>query len=121
MNLGQTGENLAQAEYEKLGYRLVGRNVRMHGYRQVGEIDLIMAKEKELVFVEVKTRRSKKFGAPAEAVGYLKQKRLRSAVKLYLLQRPHYDSWLWRIDVVEVDIDNRENPAIILVNAIEDD
>jgi putative endonuclease len=119
-SLGKRGEQLALQEYLKVGYKLVAQNVRLHGYRQIGEIDLIVQKDRELVFVEVKTRRSYKFGTPVEAVGYIKQKRLRKAVSLFLLHRPQYDSWNWRIDVAEVNIDNRENPVIILENVIED-
>jgi putative endonuclease len=119
-NLGKEGERLAMTEYVRLGYILIRKNVRIHGYRQIGEIDLIFRRDREIVFVEVKTRKSARFGTPADAVGYLKQRRLRKAVGLYLLQHPQYDGWDWRIDVVEVHIDKSENPVIMLVNAIED-
>jgi putative endonuclease len=118
--LGRQGEDIAALEYENLGYEIVGRNVRVHGRRQIGEIDLIAAKERELVFVEVKTRRSYSFGSGAEAVNYFKQRKLVTAAKTFLRRNRQYDHWDWRIDVVEVDIDNAASPAIILENVIED-
>ena len=120
MNLGKIGEELTAQEYQRLGFNIVGKNIRFHGSRQIGEIDLIAVKDKEIVFVEVKTRRSNKFGTGAEAVNFTKQRKLIKSAKLYLLQHPQYDEWDWRIDVAEVDIDNREKPVIILVNVIDD-
>lgn len=125
MNLGQIGEEIAAKEYEKLGYKIIGRNVRLHQQKQVGEIDIVAEsmitdKNKEIVFIEVKTRRSEKFGTAAEAVNISKQRKLIRACKLFLLQRPQYDKHIWRIDVVVIDIDNLQKPATILVNAIED-
>ncbi|MCB1043937.1 MAG: YraN family protein [Acidobacteria bacterium] len=51
-DLGTRGEYLARRWYHRLGYHLVGRNIRI---RQ-GEIDLIMARRNRVLFVEVKTR-----------------------------------------------------------------
>jgi putative endonuclease len=117
---GRLGEELACAEYVKRGFRIIGRNVRVHGSRQYGELDIIAAKKRELVFAEVKTRKSKAFGAAAEAVHFLKRRRLVRSVKLYLQQRPHYADWDYRIDVVEVYVDKPLPAVIILENVIED-
>ena len=59
--LGKIGENLASEYLEKQGYLILERNFAC---RQ-GEIDIIAKDEKEFVFVEVKTRKSLKFGYPA--------------------------------------------------------
>jgi putative endonuclease len=119
-DLGPRGEDIAAQEYEKLGFEIIGRNVRVHGAKQIGEIDLIAAKNHELVFIEVKTRRSNEFGTGVEAVDYFKQRKMIMAIKTFLHRNPRFDEWDWRADVVQVDIDNRENPAIILENVIED-
>jgi putative endonuclease len=120
MNRGQEGENIAAAEYQKNGYSIVGRNVRVHSSKQVGEIDIVARKGLELVFVEVKARASRTFGLPAEAIGYHKRTRLVRACKLFMLRHPQYADWNWRIDVVEVYLDKSSNSVIILENAIED-
>jgi putative endonuclease len=118
--LGPMGENLAEQEYKNMGFEIIGKNVRVHGNKQIGEIDLIAAKNRELVFIEVKTRRSNIFGSGADAVDYFKQRKLVRTIKTFLYRNPQFDAWSWRADVVQVDIDNVQNPAIILENVIED-
>jgi putative endonuclease len=70
--LGAQGEALAAAHLEREGYRIVGRNVRAGGV----ELDLIAARGRLRVFVEVKTRRSRRLGLPEEAVDAHKRERL---------------------------------------------
>jgi putative endonuclease len=70
--LGAQGEALAAAHLARQGYRIVGRNVRAEGV----ELDLVAAKGNLHVFVEVKTRRSRRLGAPEEAIDARKQERL---------------------------------------------
>jgi len=57
---GQQGENIALEYLKKKGFAVVRRNFR---YRRA-EVDLIMQKDKLLIFVEVKTRRDTSFGFP---------------------------------------------------------
>lgn len=78
--LGAAGEAAAAAWYEARGYRVVARNWRC----REGELDLVVARGPQLVFVEVKTRTTDRFGIPAEAVTALKQRRLRALAQLYL-------------------------------------
>jgi len=120
MNLGQKGESLVANHYQQLGYKLLERNYIFPRGKQVGEIDLIFQKDNELVFVEVKARSNNKFGGPFESVDIFKQRKLIKTVKLYLRQHPKFQTSNYRIDVAGVDIDNRAEPVIILVNAIED-
>ncbi|WP_243075024.1 YraN family protein [Microbacterium sp. SS28] len=70
--LGRAGEERAARYLESLGYAVLDRNWRCRG----GELDLVVATPRELVVVEVKTRRSERFGHPFEAVGDLKKTRL---------------------------------------------
>lgn len=70
--LGDKGERLAARYLRKQGMRILARNYR----NQFGEIDLIALDGDQVVFVEVKTRKSNRFGEPVEAVGYAKQKKL---------------------------------------------
>jgi putative endonuclease len=70
--LGAQGETLAAAHLARQGYRIVGRNVRADGV----ELDLVAARGKLRVFVEVKTRASRRFGLPEEAIDERKRARL---------------------------------------------
>ncbi len=117
--LGQQGERLVEAVYLKHGYELLERNYIFPHGKQVGELDLVFRKGLELVFVEVKARSNQAFGTPFDAVDLNKQRKLIRTAKLYLQLHPVHDM-NYRIDVAAVDIDNLENPVIILENAIED-
>jgi REP-associated tyrosine transposase len=81
--LGETGEHLAAATLKKQGYKVLERNYRT----PLGEIDLIARHQEVLVFIEVKTRTSARFGPAQEAVHYGKQARLRKLADYYLKQK----------------------------------
>ncbi|MCS6775954.1 MAG: YraN family protein [Chloroherpetonaceae bacterium] len=82
--LGATGEAMVARYLERLGWRIVARNYRC----AAGEVDLIAeepaGEERTLVFVEVKTRRTRSCGAPVEAVTGTKQSRLIQVAQHYL-------------------------------------
>jgi putative endonuclease len=78
--LGQTGEAVVAAWYEAEGYDVLARNWRC----REGEIDLIAANGRTLVFCEVKARSSDAFGTPAEAVTPAKQARIRRLAARWL-------------------------------------
>ena len=59
---------------------MVARNWRC----REGELDLVVRRGRELVFVEVKARTTDRFGIPAEAVTPAKQRRLRGLAARYL-------------------------------------
>ncbi len=118
--LGQQGERLVEEKYKTNGYKLLERNYIFPKGKQVGELDLVFTKEQELVFVEVKTRSNNSYGGPFEAVDQSKQRKLVQTAKLYLQLHPKFSGYDYRIDVAAVDIDNFQNPVIILENAIED-
>ena len=100
IELGRVGEDLAARYLEDRGWRIVARNVR---YRE-GEIDIVAARAGLLACVEVKTRRSRAFGTPAEAVTWRKQKTIRSMAARFLSeQRPHADEV--RFDVMDITRD----------------
>ena len=119
-SLGQAGEDLTAEHYQKQGYKLLERNYIFPHGKQMGEVDLIFFKNNEIVFVEVKTRTNNKFGGPFEAVDFFKQRKLIKTAKLFLQLHPKWQDCNFRIDVAAVDIDNAEQPVIIIANAIED-
>jgi len=80
--LGAWGEEQAATFLRKLGMKIIARNYRT----PVGEIDIIARWRKNLVFVEVKTRRGVAFGTPQEAVGPRKQQQIIRTAQWYLGQ-----------------------------------
>ncbi len=78
--LGEWGENLAVDYLRQQGLKILERNFTT----PVGEIDIVARNRTNLVFVEVKTRRSVMFGSPQEAVGKRKQRQIIRAAHWYL-------------------------------------
>jgi putative endonuclease len=72
---GRTGERLAATHLERSGYRILDRNFRTRH----GELDLVAADERGIVFCEVKTRVRGSGGPPGpfDAIGAAKRRRLR--------------------------------------------
>lgn len=77
---GRSGEERAVDFLQEKGYFIRDRNWR-NGHR---ELDIVAQKEDELVFVEVKTRRTSIYGHPSEAVSPLKIRRTVLAADAYL-------------------------------------
>jgi putative endonuclease len=96
--LGKTGEDLAVAELERLGYSILARRYRTRR----GEIDIVARDGQTTVFVEVKARVRAEFGTAAEAVTPIKQSRLAS-IALEYLSRNRLTDRPCRFDVVAVD------------------
>jgi putative endonuclease len=95
---GNACEDLAAEMLVRRGYRVIARNYRVPG----GEIDLVARDGPTLCFVEVRARRSGRFGAPEETVGAVKQRRLRLAAEQYLGAHPVAMAGC-RFDVVAID------------------
>ena len=83
LQLGRDGEQAAAAYLERRGYRIVARNARIERV----EIDLIARRGGLVVFVEVKTRRARRHGAPEEAVDARKRARLLRGAAAWLRTR----------------------------------
>ena len=107
--LGDAGEDLAAAALKKQGYKILERNYVTH----LGEIDLIARHRGALVFIEVKTRKSLRFGAPQDAVTPAKQARLQKLADYYL-QRQRLGEVEVRFDVVGITI-KAEQPEIEII------
>jgi putative endonuclease len=95
--LGQSGEDLAIAHLARRGYRILERNYR----NRLGEIDIIARHQGRIVFVEVKMRRTLRFGSPKWSVTPAKQRKISMVAIAYLKTRYTIDTPA-RFDVVSV-------------------
>jgi len=100
--VGADGEAAVARWYEARGYDVLDRNWRV----REGELDLVVHHRGTVVFCEVKTRRSDRFGLPVEAVTARKQQRLRLLAARWLDAR-HVSHRALRFDVASVVPDGR--------------
>ena len=95
--LGISGEDAAAAWYAANGYEVVARNWTCRD----GELDLVVRRQRVIVFCEVKTRSTNLFGSPAEAVNHVKRQKLRVLAAKWLDESPVRPREI-RFDVVSV-------------------
>ncbi|MDH4319672.1 MAG: YraN family protein, partial [Desulfobulbaceae bacterium] len=95
--LGSKGEDAAAFHLQQKGYEILCRNYR----QRFGEIDIVARDGDVLVFVEVKTRRSLRYGTPFEAIDQRKQRQL-SKVALHYISRYKLYHQPARFDVIAV-------------------
>jgi putative endonuclease len=99
-DLGNKGEEIAVQYLRKNKYKITAR----HYQKRIGEIDVIaFDPQNVLVFFEVKTRTTHRFGTGAESVNWAKQRKLIKAAYFYLLEN-HLQNQNFRIDVIAVDL-----------------
>lgn len=97
IEIGKKGEMLSKEYLVSKSYNIMNLNFRNH----IGEIDIIAMDKDVLVFIEVKTRTSIKYGYPYEAVNYRKQQKIIYTSFAYINQRNIKDTQL-RYDIIEV-------------------
>lgn len=95
--LGEQGERQALKFLKMNGYKIRDTNYRC----PLGEIDIVASCDSVLVFLEVKTRSSEKYGPPQLAVNAAKQKKL-TQLALYYLNQHEISKQDCRFDVVAV-------------------
>ena len=96
-SLGILGEKQAKDFLIKNKYKIIKTNYTC----PVGEIDIIAKQKDVIVFVEVKTRTSAKFGLPRESVTPFKQNKIRSVATCYLKENMLLNSPV-RFDVIDI-------------------
>jgi len=101
---GRLGAQLAADFLTRQGFEIAGRNVRTSS----GEIDLLARLGNLLVFVEVKTRTSTRFGFPEEAITPKKMAHMTACAEEYL---QNHAEWCqeWRLDVISILAENSRN------------
>lgn len=101
--LGKTGEQLAADYLCDLGYSIIRKNWRHSRY----EIDLIALKDEVLHFIEVKTRRSQRYGLPEDDVDRRKLKSLIHAGEAFLTKYPYWKRI--QFDILSITISRDKN------------
>ena len=96
--LGAEKEELAVAYLKEQGAELVARNFYFRG----GELDLIIKDGEYLCFLEVKYRKSDRYGYPEEAVTPQKQRKILQGARLFLYQKHYPTDTPCRFDVISI-------------------
>jgi putative endonuclease len=109
-DLGLLGEEISAELVIKRGMEILARNFRC----RCGEIDIIARDGDQIVFIEVKTRRSLGYGQPEEAVNYHKQAKIRMVAAYYLAKQVHLPRKC-RFDVYSLYMNQNNQPETIRV------
>lgn len=118
MKIGKLGESIALRFLESKNYSLLDRNFR----RKWGELDLVVKKDEQIVFVEVKTvscfvpggvpREGEDKHRPEDKVGVHKRDRLRRIIQTYLGKFSNQPT-NWRVDLICVYLDKKRERSEI--------
>lgn len=105
---GRAGESIALRYLTNNRANILETNYRINS----GEIDIIAKINEELVFIEVKSRTSTKFGYPAEAVDYRKIRKIVNTAKYYILKN-NLNNVPIRFDVIEIYLNDKKINHIV--------
>jgi len=111
---GKQSEALATAYLKLSGYRILEQNYR----NRVGEIDIIAKEGPVLVFVEVKARKTDRYGSPKNAVTFAKQAKISNTALTYLKETGQLNRKA-RFDVVAIDARFDPPDIEVVKNAFE--
>jgi putative endonuclease len=114
LDLGKLGEELALKKVRRLGYKKIVRNYRC----PMGEVDLIARDGDTLVFIEIKTRKSKSIDYAKEAVNDRKKRQLSKTALAYMKSNNCCDTKA-RFDVVAIKLTNGKPQIEVLQNAFD--
>lgn len=107
-NIGKFGETLAKNYLVRHGYEIIETNVKL-SYQ---ELDIVAVKDKQVIFVEVKTRISQFYGPAENAFQFSKLERFRRGIEMYIGNKNLYYRE-FRADLIAVDIDHIKKTAKI--------
>ena len=112
-SVGRRGESLAAAFLQTKGFLLRERNWRC----RYGEIDLIMERQGEVRFIEVKTRETTTFGFPEESITHTKREHLSRAIEAWLAKERCPPSF-FQVDAVTILVEPGKAPDIRWIEGI---
>ena len=110
--LGKYGEQLAEHYLASSSFQILFQNWR-HSYY---EIDIICSKDDVLHFIEIKTRRSLKFGFPEDDVDEKKLEKLMIAAEEFLFQHPSWERVQY--DILSIYIQNNREPEFLFIEDV---
>ena len=102
IRIGKRAERIAKKYLIRQGLNLIDCNYHC----KHGEIDLIMADEQTIVFVEVRLRTD---GCAIDSVNYAKQQRIACTASHYMTQHPVFYAWATRFDIVALSACNTQS------------
>jgi len=109
---GKAGEQLGHSYLASLGYTILEKNWRHSRW----EVDVIAEHKGVLHFVEIKTRRGKKFGLPEEKVGKKKIQNLINAAEEYLHVNPQWQRI--QFDILSIILMKHLEPEMLLIEDV---
>ncbi len=112
--LGKWGEQLIAQDLRRRGWKILELNYHC----RCGEVDIIAADRRYIVFVEVKLRKNSQFGSAGSAVTWEKQRKLRTTAQFYLMSHP--TQLQPRFDVAEVYAPQGMNTSEPRISYLED-
>ena len=107
---GDLGEDIAKNYLIKNNYKILETNFTT----KIGEIDIIAEENDVVIFIEVKTRKSLKYGRPYEAVNYKKMQKILKVAQNYIVYK-NKDDIQYRFDIIEVLLNDKDK-----INHIKD-
>ena len=110
---GKTGERIGEAYLISRGYQILERNVKS----PFGEIDVVANHQKDLVFIEIKSRKDDAFGFPEESVNEHKRGQLARLASWYLTRYSTIPQV--RFDVLAIQGEAAERQFRLIQNAIQ--
>lgn len=99
MNIGKEGEKTAEIFLKRKGFRIIETNFSCN----FGEIDIIAKRKDVMHFIEVKTRSSRNYGSPIEAVTPYKVRHIVKTVQFYILIK-QLEGMEVSLDVIEIEV-----------------
>ena len=102
---GSTSEEIALTYLSEHNLKLVTRNFRC----KLGEIDLIMMDEQNLIFIEVRSRRASSYGSGADNITKSKQRKLTLTASYFLMHYPDFAALPARFDVIDIYLENQSH------------
>ena len=92
---GPLGEDIAARYLQRMDYEILDRN----WHCRFGELDIVAKDSDILVFVEVKFRKSTKYGKPIEFITVSKKKKLEKSISFYMSEKFGTEK-CWRLDAI---------------------